>query len=124
VISICCGKIPHLAGLDGGDPTVVRLCGCDGAGVFAAWGDGTGNPYDLLADDAVWTIVGQLAASRLSRPRGLRILLANVIKPFGSRMASHVIPTINEMYADGDAVVILFDAEGTARDGVAHKKNT
>jgi uncharacterized protein len=39
-------------------------------------------------------------------------------------MASHVIPTINEMYADGDAVVILFDAEGTARDGVAHKKNT
>jgi len=86
---------------------------------FAAWGYGTGSPYDLLADDAVWTIVGQSAASRTYH--GREDFLANVIRPFGSRMASHFIPTIHEMYADGDAVVILFDAEGTALDGVAYK---
>jgi uncharacterized protein len=86
---------------------------------FVAWGHGTGSPYDLLADDAVWTIVGQSAASRTYH--GREDFLANVIRPFGSRMASHFIPTIHELYADGDAVVILFDAEGTARDGVAYK---
>jgi hypothetical protein len=56
---------------------------------FAAWGDGTGSPYDLLADDAVWTIVGQSAASRTYH--GREDFLANVIRPFGSRMASHFI---------------------------------
>jgi ketosteroid isomerase-like protein len=86
---------------------------------FAAWGDGTGSPYDLLADDAVWTIVGQSAASRTYH--GREDFLTNVIRPFGSRMASHFVPTIHEMHADGDTVVILFGAEGTARDGVAYK---
>jgi ketosteroid isomerase-like protein len=45
---------------------------------FAAWGDGTGSPYDLLADDAVWTIVGQSAASRTYH--GREDFLANVIR--------------------------------------------
>ena len=27
---------------------------------FAAWSAGTGSPYDLLADDVTWTIVGPL----------------------------------------------------------------
>jgi uncharacterized protein len=78
-----------------------------------------GEPYDLLADDAVWTIVGPSAASRTYRGRA--DFLVNVINPFGSRMASHFIPTIHQMHADGDAVVILFDAEGAACDGVAYR---
>ena len=28
---------------------------------FDAWSAGTGSPYDLLADDASWTIVGHSA---------------------------------------------------------------
>jgi len=31
---------------------------------FNAWKAGTGSPYDLLADDATWTIVGRSLASR------------------------------------------------------------
>lgn len=31
---------------------------------FAAWADGTGSPFDLLAENATWTITGRSAASR------------------------------------------------------------
>lgn len=31
---------------------------------FDAWEAGTGSPYDLLADDVSWTIVGHAAASK------------------------------------------------------------
>ena len=31
---------------------------------FDAWKAGTGSPYDLLAEDASWTIVGHSAASK------------------------------------------------------------
>src|SRR5262249_14419772 len=34
------------------------------AASFAAWADGTGSPYDLLADDARWTIVGHSLAAK------------------------------------------------------------
>ena len=31
---------------------------------LTAWKNGTGSPYDLLADDASWTIVGRSIASK------------------------------------------------------------
>jgi hypothetical protein len=32
-------------------------------------------------------------------------------------MAEPLVPTVRGLYADGDTVVIFFDAAGTARDG-------
>ncbi|HVI64487.1 MAG TPA: nuclear transport factor 2 family protein [Bradyrhizobium sp.] len=82
---------------------------------FEAWGNGTGSPYDLLADNAEWTIVGHSAASRTYTSR--EDFLNNVIRPFGARMATPLVPTIKNIYTDGDTVVIHFDAAGTAKDG-------
>ncbi len=31
---------------------------------FTAWADGTGNPFELLDDNATWTITGRSAASK------------------------------------------------------------
>jgi ketosteroid isomerase-like protein len=49
---------------------------------FNAWRDGTGSPYDLLADNATWTIVGRSAASKTyeSREAFMRV----VIRPFNA----------------------------------------
>jgi ketosteroid isomerase-like protein len=81
---------------------------------FDAWTSGKGNPFALLADNATWTIVGRSAASKTySRDE----FLSEVIRPFNARMREPLKPTIRRMYADGDAVIILFDASGTARDG-------
>lgn len=82
---------------------------------FAAWANGTGNPFELLAEDATWTITGRSAASKTYV--GREAFLADVIRPFNARMQVPLKPTVHAIYADGDAVVIFFDANGVARDG-------
>lgn len=80
-----------------------------------AWAAGTGSPYDLLADDATWTIVGRSAASKTYR--GREAFLREVIRPFNARMRAPLKPRIRRIYTDGDTVIAFFDAQGTARDG-------
>ena len=82
---------------------------------FDAWRAGQGGPFDLLADDASWTIVGNSDASKTYPTKAA--FMTEVIGPFNARMSVGIKPTIREIHADGDAVVILFDAAGTARDG-------
>lgn len=82
---------------------------------FDAWASGTGSPYDLLADDATWTIVGNSAASKTYGSR--EAFITEVIRPFNGRMSVGLKPTIRNMYAEGDTVIVFFDASGTARDG-------
>ncbi len=86
---------------------------------FDAWSNGTGSPYDALADDATWEIVGNSDASRVYV--GKEDFLANVIRPFNARMSSPLRPTVRDIYADGDTVIVFFDAEGVARDGVPYR---
>jgi ketosteroid isomerase-like protein len=85
------------------------------AASFEAWKAGTGGPYDLLADDASWTIVGRSLASRTYASRDA--FINEVIKPFNARMRGGLVPTIRDLYADGDTVIVFFDAAGTAIDG-------
>lgn len=82
---------------------------------FDAWRNGTGSPYDLLADDVTWTIVGNSIVSRTYRSR--HEFLGNVISPINARLSSPLVPTIREIYSDRETVIVQFDAAGTARDG-------
>ncbi|MEL1266356.1 nuclear transport factor 2 family protein [Pseudoxanthomonas putridarboris] len=82
---------------------------------FDAWAAGTGGPYDLLADDAVWTITGNSLAAKTYESR--EAFLSEVIRPFNARMSTGLKPTIRNLYSDGDTVIVFFDASGTARDG-------
>jgi ketosteroid isomerase-like protein len=82
---------------------------------FDRWIKGTGSPFDLLATDAKWKIVGNSAASKQYNSR--QEFIDEVITPFNARMARRLIPKTPILYADGDTVIALFDAEGTALDG-------
>lgn len=82
---------------------------------FQAWSDGTGGPFALLADDAQWTIVGRSLASRTYPDKAA--FMNEVIHPFNARMAEPLRPTVRHLYADGDTVIVFFDARGTALDG-------
>ena len=84
-------------------------------GSLAAWAAGTGSPYDLLADDVVWTIVGNSLASKTYPSKAA--FIGEVIQPFVARMSVGLKPVIREIHASGDTVVVLFDAAGTAKDG-------
>lgn len=80
-----------------------------------AWAAGTGGPYELLADDAAWTIAGNSLASKTYPSK--EAFMSEVIRPFNARMRARLIPSVHALYAEGDTVVAHFDAQGTARDG-------
>ena len=82
---------------------------------FERWKEGTGSVYDLLAPTAQWTIVGNSVVSKVYRSK--QEFLDEVIRPFNARMSSPLVPAVRGLYADGDMVIALFDASGTARDG-------
>ena len=82
---------------------------------FEAWRKGTGGPFDLLAPDAHWTIVGHAAVSKTYGSR--QEFMDTVILPFNARLSSRLLPGVPKLYADGNMVIALFDAEGMARDG-------
>ena len=82
---------------------------------FKEWRDGTGGPFNLLAETATWTIVGRSFVSKTyeSRERFMR----DVIQPFNARMSAPLRPEVKNLYLDGDTVIVFFEAQGTARDG-------
>ncbi len=82
---------------------------------FEAWRKGTGGPFDLLADDASWTITGNSITAGTYPSKAE--FIEQVIRPFNARMNGPLMPSVRRLYADGDTVVAFFDAAGTARDG-------
>jgi ketosteroid isomerase-like protein len=82
---------------------------------FARWAAGTISPFELLLSEADWTIVGSSPLSRRYADR--QAFRDAVIHPFNARLATPLVPEVRGIYADGDTVIILFDAHATARDG-------
>ncbi len=86
---------------------------------FAAWSAGTGGPFDLLAPEATWTIVGHSIVSKTYESRDA--FMTEVIRPFNARMRVGLKPRVHDIYSDGDTVIVLFDASATARDGKPYR---
>lgn len=85
---------------------------------FDRWRTGEQSIFDLLSEDAKWTIVGTSAAAGTYTSR--EDFMARVIRPFGARMRDPLVPDIRGIYADGDMVIVFFDGHGVATDGVAY----
>src|ERR1700733_7987679 len=86
---------------------------------FDRWRDGTGSPFELLVAETEWTIVGSSPLSKTYRSK--QEFLDEGIGPFNARMAIPLVPTIRGLYADGDVVIIFFDASAAAKDGVPYR---
>jgi ketosteroid isomerase-like protein len=88
------------------------------ADAFDLWARGEGSVFDLLADDAQWTITGTstLAGTYTSR----RQFLDEVIAPLTARLATAIVPTVQSIVAEGDWVVVLFEGHAKAADGPAY----
>jgi ketosteroid isomerase-like protein len=86
---------------------------------FDRWAKGTGTPFELISPDAEWTIVGTSPLSKTYHP--IRSFLDEVIHPFNARLRSPLVPTVRDIFADGDTVITLFDAAATAADGLPYR---
>jgi len=87
---------------------------------FERWRNGAGSPFDLLHPDSEWTIIG---SSPLSRTYGRAEFFEKVVIPFNGLLKSPAVPTVLGIYADGDMVIVRFDAEATAMDGSPYRNN-
>jgi len=88
---------------------------------FDRWKSGTGGPFELLAADAEWTIVGSSPLAKTYRSK--KEFIDNVIDPFNARMSKPLVPTVRGIFADGDMVISLFDAEATVKDGKPYRNS-
>ncbi|MEV6814370.1 nuclear transport factor 2 family protein [Micromonospora sp. NPDC051296] len=71
-----------------------------------------GDIYEILHDDVRWTIVnGRTYTSKAE-------FLAEGSAPILDRLASILRMTIKDMWTDGDTVIIRFEGDATATDGV------
>jgi uncharacterized protein len=86
---------------------------------FDRWKSGTGGPFELLAPDAEWTIVGSSPLAKTYHSK--KEFIDEVIDPFNAGMSEPLAPTVRGIFADGDMVIILFDAEATVRDGKSYR---
>ncbi|GAA1695242.1 ketosteroid isomerase [Mycolicibacterium murale] len=118
ILTLLAFSSPAAAAAQPHEDTESRNLGIVRAG-FDAWAAGTGSPYDALAADATWEITGNSVAARVYH--GKEDFLANVIRPFNARMSQRLIPSIRNIYADGDTVIVFFDAEGVAVDGIPYR---
>lgn len=82
---------------------------------FAKWTNHTGNFFDLLADDVQWTITGSTYLSKTYTSK--QQFLDEVINPLNDRLSKRIVPTVKEIFADGDWVIVLWDGVATATDG-------
>src|SRR5580704_11476163 len=78
------------------------------------WIASTGSPFELLAAEADWTIVGLSPLSKTYPNR--QAFLDEVINPFNARMATALKPSVRGLYADGDTVIAFFDAAAMTKD--------
>lgn len=88
---------------------------------FAKWVAGTGGVFDLLTDDADWTIAGNSPYSKTYQSK--KQFIDEVIVPFNKRLSKGLVPTVKRLYADGDTVIALWDGVATAKDGKTYKNN-
>jgi uncharacterized protein len=85
---------------------------------FDAWRQGTAPITGVFAPDMAWRIEGHSAASKEYRSK--QQFIEEVLAPFAARFTESE-PfrpvTIRAVYADGDAVIVIWDGRGTTTDG-------
>jgi len=89
---------------------------------FAAWAAGGQTFFDdVLAPDVVWTIKGSGPSAGVHR--GRQDLIERAVKPLSSRLASQIRPTVRNVWAEGEHVVIHWDGETTTKAGAPYRNS-
>ncbi|CAN0104030.1 unnamed protein product [Ectocarpus sp. 12 AP-2014] len=88
---------------------------------FDNWQQGHGNFFDLLSENAKWTIVGSSPISGTYRSR--QELIEHSVKPINDRLATSITPHVRQIIAEGNSVVVFWDGSATRLDGNRYDNN-
>jgi uncharacterized protein len=86
---------------------------------FAAWTRGNGDAfYNLLAADVRWTVIGSTPVSRTYLSRDA--FLDGAVKPFYDKLAGPILPTVRDIIAEGDKVVLQWEGRTSGKNGTIY----
>jgi uncharacterized protein len=89
---------------------------------FDHWAAGGNGFFDrMLSPDVVWTIEGSTPSA--GKYTGRQDFIERAVRPFASRLSTPVRPVAKKVWADGDHVIIHWQGEGMARDGVLYRNS-
>ena len=84
--------------------------------VFAAWAGGDGAAFfNILADDVRWTVIGSSPVSRTYTSK--QQFLEGATRPLSAKLAGPIQPTVRNIIAEGDQVVLQWDGKATTKSG-------
>jgi len=84
--------------------------------VFAAWSRGDGSAFfNVLADDVRWTVIGSCPVSRTYTSK--QEFFEGATKPLSAKLAGPIQPTVRNIIAEGDQVVLQWDGKATTKSG-------
>jgi uncharacterized protein (TIGR02246 family) len=83
---------------------------------FTAWANGDGMAFfNLLTDNATWTVMGScpISGTYVGRQR----LVEDALTPQREKLAGPPTPTVINIIAEGDTIVIQWTGKGTTKTG-------
>ncbi len=86
---------------------------------FDAWAAGRGSVFDLLADDAVWTIPGSTPGA--GEWRGRQAYIDSVVTPLFDRLAAPAWPELTGIWGDGDEVIVRWRQDSALKAGGSYR---
>lgn len=108
--------LPVTAVADGKTPEATNTALVQQA--FSDWQVGNGSVFDLLADDAVWTVAGSSPVSGVYRAR--RELLENAVLPIHARLSTAITPEVKQVVAQGNQLVVFWEGSAQVQDGTRY----
>jgi len=89
---------------------------------FTAWASGDGMAFfNLLTDSATWTVMGScpISGTYVGRQR----LVEDALTPLREKLAGPPSPTVINIIAEGDTIVIQWTGKGTTKTGQPYKNS-
>jgi uncharacterized protein len=86
---------------------------------FEHWRAGRGSVFDLLHEDVVWTVAGEGPMS--GTYHGKQAFLQEAVAPITRRLKTAIRPTLRQIVAQGEEVVVFWQGEATAVDGTPYR---
>lgn len=88
---------------------------------FEDWAAGGNHFFDILDDDATWTIAGSGPSAQTFPTR--QAFLDGGYGPIAHRFSSPMKPDVLGIYADGDEVIIRWDGAARMKDGQTYRNS-
>jgi ketosteroid isomerase-like protein len=86
---------------------------------FTAWARGDGMAFfNLLAADVHWTVIGSTPVSRTYPSR--EAFVEGAIKPLSGKLAGPIVPTVRDIIAEGDKVVLQWEGRSSGKNGTIY----